>query len=85
MDVVAIQETHYVCDVNAIVMSNEFVVSSAYREQLSRGVSLLVKCSLDTRVGIVHLGVEGQLLMADIAMRTVSFRFVAVYTPAAHG
>lgn len=39
VDVAVIQETNFVCDVDAHVLSSNFVVYSAYRDQLARSVS----------------------------------------------
>lgn len=55
VDVAMIQETHFVCNIDACVFSSDFVINSAYGNQLDRGVSLLVKCSLDV-VGLVDCG-----------------------------
>lgn len=79
VDVVAIQETRFVCDVDASVVSNEIVVYSAYGSRRVRGVSLLVKRCLDAKVGIVHLGAEDRFIVADITVNSVAFWFVALF------
>lgn len=56
VDVVAIQETRFVCKVDAHVLSNDFVVYSAYKSRSARELSLLVKHSLDMRVDLVYIG-----------------------------
>lgn len=53
VDVAAILERHFVCDVVARVLSSDFIVYSAYGNQLARPVSLLVKRSLRVRVDLV--------------------------------
>lgn len=55
VDVTTIQETHFVCDINAHVLSSNFVIYSAYMDQLASSVSLLVKHSLDVNVNHVHV------------------------------
>lgn len=70
VDLAAIQWTHFVCDVDASVLPNDFVVYSVYWDRQSRGVYLLLKRSLDARVG--------RLVVADIAVNNGSFRVVAV-------
>lgn len=53
-----LQEIHFVCDVDACMLSSDFVFS-AYREQVARGVSLLGKCTLHARVDFVNVDTEG--------------------------
>lgn len=55
MDVAVIQETHFVCDINSHVLYSDVVVYSAYRDQVAKGVSLLVKRFLDARMNFVHV------------------------------
>ena len=81
VDVATIQETHFVCEADSRVLSNDFVVYSAYGNRQARGVSLLVKRSLDASVDLVHADVEGRLIVADIAVKSGAFRVVAVYAP----
>lgn len=40
---------------------------------------MLLKHSLDVRVDIVHIGVEGQLVVIDIAVTCSSSQVVVVY------
>lgn len=47
MDVDAIQETQFVCNVDARVLSDDFVVYLAYGNRLAKGVPLLDKRSLE--------------------------------------
>lgn len=51
-------------------MLSDFVVYLAYADRLARGVSLLVKNSLGVKV-----------VVDDIAMKSNTFRDVAVYEP----
>ena len=81
VDVAAIEETHFVCEADERVLSGDYVVFSAYGDRLARGVSLLVKRSLDAVVDIVHVGADGRLIVADVAVKSGSFRVVAVYAP----
>lgn len=81
IDVAVIQKTHFVCDIDAHVLSSDFVVYSAYGDQLARSVSWLVKCSLGVRVDLVHVNVGNQLIMANISMKSSLFRIVVIYVP----
>lgn len=56
VDVAAIQETLFVCNVDACVLETDFVVYSAYGERQARGISLLVKRTLDAKMNLVHAG-----------------------------
>lgn len=55
VDVTMIQETDFVCDVGASVLFRKFVFYLAYGDQLARCISLLVKCSMDMRLDLVHI------------------------------
>lgn len=55
VNVPAIQETLFVCDVNTRVLSSDFVVYSTYSDWLVRRVSLLVKRFLNSSVSYVHV------------------------------
>lgn len=78
----AIQETHFVCNIDVRVLSSDFVVYSACGNQLARGVSLLVKLSLDVKVDLVHVDEGwGRLIVADITVNNSSFRIIVVYAP----
>lgn len=73
------------CDVDANVLFNDFVIYSAYLDRRARGVSVLVKRSLDAMVDLVYVGADGRLIVSVIAVSSSSFRVVAVYAPKDHG
>lgn len=79
MDVTTIQETHFAYDVDARVVSSDFVVYLVYREKLSRGVFLLVKRSRVQGWICPYRRGDGQLVVADIIEKSGSFRVVEVY------
>lgn len=81
VDVPVIQETKIVYDVNARVLSSDFLDYSAYAEQLGRRVSLPVKHTLGAKGGYCICGSGEQLIAADIAVSSSSCRFVAIYAP----
>lgn len=54
VDVAAIDETHFVCYVDASVLSREYVVYSTYGGQQARS-TLLQKRTLSTRVDVVYV------------------------------
>lgn len=54
----AIPETHFLCNVDARVLSSDFVYS-VYEDKRSGGVSLLVKSSLNARGDFFHVNVLG--------------------------
>lgn len=60
VDVTAIEETHFVCRVDAHVLPSDFVVYSAYGDRLARDVSLLVKHTLDAKVDLVYVDGSGE-------------------------
>lgn len=62
-----IQETHFICNDNACALSSDFV---AYGDQLARSVSLLLKHTLRVKVDLVHVDVEGQLIVTNVVMNT---------------
>ena len=63
------------------MLENDCVVYSAFGNQLSARVSLLVGCSFDAIVNLVFAGDGGRLLVADVAVKTFEFRIAAVYAP----
>ena len=81
INVAAVQETHFICKVDCQVLRDDFVVYSAFGSRLSAGVSLLVGRSLDAIVNVVFAGDMGQLLVADVAVKTFEFQIAAVYAP----
>ena len=79
VDVAAIEETHFVTAGDAYVLTSDFDVYSAYGTTYSRGVSLLVRSNLASRVDIVHRCAEGRMIVADVTIRYKRFRLIAVY------
>ena len=63
------------------VLGNDFNVFSAYNSCSSAGVSLLVGRSLDADVDVVFAGNGGQLVVADVTVKSFKFRLVVVYAP----
>lgn len=59
---------NFVCNVDACVLSNDFVYS-AYGNRQARGISLLVKRNLGTRVDLIHVDAGGRLIVVDIAVK----------------
>lgn len=47
VNVAAIQETHFVCDVDACVLASDFLVYAAYGDRHASGVSLIVSRPLN--------------------------------------
>ena len=76
MYVAAVQETHLVCEVDCKVLKHDFVVYSAFGSRFGAGVSLLVGRSLDAIVNVVFAGDGGQLLVADVAVKTFEFGYL---------
>ena len=81
VDVAAVQEINFTCGADSRVLENDFDVFSAYGSRTSGGVSLLIGCSLDADVDVVFAGDGGQLVVADVAVRSFKFHLVAVYAP----
>ena len=81
VDVAAVQETHFVCEVDCRVLKDDFVVYSAFGSRFGAEVSQLVGCSLDAIVNVVFAGDGGRLLVADVAVKTFEFRIAAVHVP----
>ena len=79
VNVAAMQETHFTYEADCWVLENDFVVYLVFSSHLSTGVSLLVGCSLDAIVNVVFAGDGGQLLVADVAVKTFEFWIAAVY------
>ena len=71
--------THFTCGADCRVLESDFNVFSAYSSRTSVGVSLLVGRSLDADVDVVFAGDGGQLVVADVAVKSFKFRLVAVY------
>ena len=66
---------------NCWVLEGDFNVFSAYGSHSSAGVSLLVGHSLDVDVDVVFAGDGGQLVVADVAVKSLKFQLVVVYAP----
>ena len=81
VDVAAVQETHFTCGAGCRVLESGFNVFSVYGSRISAGVSLLIGRSLDAEVDIVFAGDGGQLVVADVAVKSFKFHLVAVYAP----
>ena len=81
VDIAALEETHFICRGDERVLDGDYFVVSSYGDLLSRGVSLLVKRSLNARIDVVAVGSEGRFVVVDVAVRGCEFRVVAVYAP----
>ena len=81
VDVAEVQETHFTCRVDSHVLESDFNVFSVYGSRTSVGVSLLVGRSLDADVDVVFAGDGGQLVVADVVVKSFKFRLVAVHVP----
>ena len=81
VDIAALEETHFICRGDERVLDGDYFVVSSYGDHLSRGVSLLVKRSLNARIDVVAVGSEGRFVVVDVAVRGCDFRVVAVYAP----
>ena len=75
----AVQETHFTCTADCRVLEDDYVVLSA--SSSSVGVSLLIGSSLNADVNLVLADDGGQLVVADVAVKSFEFQVVAVYTP----
>ena len=78
-EVAEVQETHFTCSTECRVLERDFNVFSAYGSHTSAGVSLLAGRSLDADVDVVFVGDGGRLVVADVAVKSLTFRLVAVY------
>ena len=81
IDVVALQETHFASSLDERVFRNDFTVYSSYGVPSGRGVSLLVKQSLNAVVDVIFRDDNGQLLVADLSVDEKQFRIVTVHAP----
>lgn len=64
----AIMEIHFVCDVDARVLSTDFVIYSAYGDQLIRHVTFLVKRALSAILDFVDVDVVvGRYFGSDLS------------------
>ena len=67
------------------MLENNFVVLSAFGNCCSAGVSLLIRCNLDTIVNFVFADIKGHIVVADVAIKSFTFRMIAVYSPNING
>ena len=81
LDVVALQETHFASSLDERVFRNHFDVFSSYGIPSGRGVSLLIRQSLEAVVNVVFRDDEGRLLVADLKIDEKQFRIVIVHAP----
>ena len=79
VDVAAMQETHFSCTVDCWVLEKNFVVLSAYGSHSGTGVSLLFGRGLDADVNVVFAGDRGQLVVANVVVKSFKFQVDAVY------
>ena len=82
VDIAAVQETHFICEVDARVLEEDYVVLSAFNDRCSTGVSLLIGRSLNVDFNLVFTGDGGRLVDA---VKSFAFRVVAVYVPNSAG
>ena len=81
VNVTAVQETHFTCAVDCQVLEDNYVILSAYDSRSSIGVSLLIGRNLNADVNLVLADDGGQLVVADVAIKSFKFRVVVVYAP----
>ena len=81
VNVAAVQKIHFICVADCQVLKSDFVVFLAFGSRCGAGVSLLVGLRLNANVNLVFAGNEGQLVVADIAVKTFKFWVVVVYAP----
>ena len=81
LNVVAVQETHFICAAYCWVLESDFNVFSVYGSRSSTRVFLLAGRSLDADVDVVFAGDRGHLVVADVAVNSFKFWLVAVYAP----
>ena len=63
------------------MLEDDYVVLSAYSSHSSIGVFLLIGHSLNADVNLVLADDRGQLVVADIAIKSFEFWVAAVYVP----
>ena len=59
----------------------DFVVLSAYGSRSSAGISLLVGRTLDVDVNVVFAGNRGQLIVADVDVKSFKLLVGGIYAP----
>ena len=63
------------------MLRDDFEAFSAFSTRCNSGISLLVGHSLNAIVNLVFAGDGGQLVVADVAVKSFEFQVVAVYVP----
>ena len=81
VDVAAIQETHFIPTDRFPALEENFFIFSAFGTIFARGVSLLVRRTLNPRVNVVHADGAGRLVVADVTIGKQTVRVIAVYAP----
>ena len=80
VDVVDVQETHFILKKGDDVLEVEYVIS-AFGYRISAGVPLSIEGSLNVDVYVVLVNEVERLVVVDVAVRSFKFRVVAVYAP----
>ena len=78
VNVVAVQEIHFICIADARVVGNDFIVFSAHGSRCSAGVSLDVALA---QKSVLSLLVTRLTVVADVAVKSLKFWVAAVYVP----
>ena len=81
VDICCVQETHFIPGDHLRTLSKTFKAYSAYYNSRSRGVSWLVKRSLDASCDPCYLDPEGRLCVLDVTIKGRAFRLIGVYAP----
>ena len=81
VDVTAVQETYFTCVADCQVPEVNYVVFSVSGSCSNTGVSLLVGRCLNADENLVLAVDGGQLVVADVAVKSFEFWVVAVYVP----
>ena len=76
--VAAVQETHFTCTADCWVLENDYIFLSAYNSHSRVGVSLLIGRSHNADVNLVLADDRGQLVVADVAVKSFEFRVTTV-------
>ena len=79
VNVPAVQETHFISTEDCQVLESNFVVFSAFGSRCSGGISCQVGHSLNAMVDLVFASDGGQLVGADVTIKSFDFQVVAVY------
>lgn len=84
VDICCIQETHFIPSDYQGVLLRDFQLYSAHYDTHARGVTWLVKRTLDASCDPIYADPEGRLLVLDVTVKDVAFRFIGVYAPNNH-